>query len=219
MFSQQYPTLTRHNYIAWAMRTKVMMRAEGVWGAIQQHDGRMALAIIYQGIPDEAVLSLVGKDTAREAWQALERMYLGDDRAKETKVRTLKTELEVLQMKESESICDLAWKVRRILGTIRFLGGEVDETSVVTNILMAVPSRFKDTVAVIDRAGRMTVEEVIGRLQVHEEIIRRRLLISARCMAAQASQGHGNAEKSKINCHCGFYGHHQSECWIKKHSG
>jgi hypothetical protein len=146
-------------------------------------------------------------------------MYLGDDRAKETKVRTLKTELEVLQMKESESICDLAWKVRRILGTIRFLGGEVDETSVVTNILMAVPSRFKDTVAVIDRAGRMTVEEVIGRLQVHEEIIRRRLLISARCMAAQASQGHGNAEKSKINCHCGFSGHHQSECWIKKHSG
>jgi hypothetical protein len=189
MFSQQYPTLTRHNYIAWAMRTKVLMRAEGVWGAIE-HGGvfddrkeRMALAVIYQGIPDEAVLSLVGKDTAREAWQALERMYLGDDRAREAKVRTLKTELEVLQMKESESICDLAWKVRRILGTIRILGGEVDEASVVTNILMAVPSRFKDIVAV-------------------------------------AAQGQGSGEKSKINCqHCGFSGHHQSECWIKKHDG
>ncbi|KAM0879714.1 hypothetical protein ACQ4PT_034053 [Festuca glaucescens] len=137
----------------------------------------MALAAIYQGIPDDTVLSLIGTATARQAWEVLERMYLGDARGKEAEVRTLKTELEMLDMEESETICNLAWKVRRIIGTILFfLRGEVDEASVITNILMAVPSRFTDTVAAMDQAGTMTVEEVIERLQVHEEVFRRRLL-------------------------------------------
>jgi hypothetical protein len=92
-------------------------------------------------------------------------------------VRTLKTELEVLQVKESETICDLAWKVRRILVTIHFLRGEVDESSLIANILMMVPSRFRDTVAAMDQATTMT--EVIERLQVHEEVICHRLLQEA----------------------------------------
>jgi hypothetical protein len=92
-------------------------------------------------------------------------------------VRTLKTELEVLQMKESETICDLEWKVRRILVTIHFLCGEVDEASLIANILMMVPSRFRDTVAAMDQATTMT--EVIERLQVHEEVICHRLLQEA----------------------------------------
>ncbi|KAM0879713.1 hypothetical protein ACQ4PT_034052 [Festuca glaucescens] len=116
------------------MRTKDIMRAEGVCvcgggggvepagrsGTVDGQTEGMALAAIYQGIPDDTVLSLIGTATARHAWEALERMYLGDARGKEAEVRTLKTELEMLDMEESETICDLAWKARRIVGTILF---------------------------------------------------------------------------------------------------
>ena len=62
LVSLQYPTLSRTNYSAWAMKMKVYLRAQGVWDAIQSTESldslderkdQMALAAIYQAIPEE----------------------------------------------------------------------------------------------------------------------------------------------------------------------
>ena len=52
--------LTKSNYLAWSIKMKVCMRAQGIWEAIEPKDPKvpteeskdqMALAAIYQGIP------------------------------------------------------------------------------------------------------------------------------------------------------------------------
>ena len=68
----------------------------------------MALAAIYQGIPEDMLFLVYGKETAKETWEALKIMHIGAERVKDAKVQTLKTEFEGLRMKESESVDNFA---------------------------------------------------------------------------------------------------------------
>lgn len=88
-----YPMLSRTNYVAWAIKMKVFMQAQGVWDAIEPRTAntmvevkkdKMALAAIYQGIPEDMLLSLAEKQTAKESWDALKARFLGADRVKTT---------------------------------------------------------------------------------------------------------------------------------------
>lgn len=112
-----YPMLSRNNYAAWAIKMRVFMQAQGVWDAVEPRTSntvvevkkdKMALAAIYQGIPEDLLLSLAERKSAKEAWEALKTMYLGADRVKNAKVQTLKAEFEVLTMKETDCVDDFA---------------------------------------------------------------------------------------------------------------
>lgn len=68
--------LARSNYTVWAMKMKVFMQAHEVWEAIEPSDpktpvvekkDKIALAMIYQGVPEEMLLALAEKKTAKEA--------------------------------------------------------------------------------------------------------------------------------------------------------
>ena len=86
-----YPMLSRDNYAACAIKMRVFMLAQGVWDAVEPRTSNtvvdpkrdmMALAAIYQGIPEDLLLSLLEKKSEKEAWDALKRMFLGADRVK-----------------------------------------------------------------------------------------------------------------------------------------
>lgn len=71
-----YPMLTRTNYTVWGMKLKFIVQAHGVWEAIKSTDPKVAveervdkvvLALIYQSIPEEMLLSLSEKKKAKEA--------------------------------------------------------------------------------------------------------------------------------------------------------
>ncbi|KAF0899659.1 hypothetical protein E2562_021358 [Oryza meyeriana var. granulata] len=72
---------------------KVFMQAQDVWDAVEPVDDvavdprmdKMALAAIYQGIPEETLLMIAEKETAEEAWTTLKTMHLGDDQVKNAK--------------------------------------------------------------------------------------------------------------------------------------
>ncbi|GKB16092.1 zinc finger, CCHC-type containing protein [Tanacetum coccineum] len=176
-----YPMLSRNNYAAWAIKMRVFMQAQGVWDAVEPRTSntvvevkkdKMALAAIYQGIPEDLLLSLAEKKSAKEAWDALKTMFLGADRVKTARIQTLKAEFESLNMKESEGVDEFAVKVSNIVSTMRTLGDTVDEAYVVKKLLRAVPSKFLQIASTLEQFGdldTMTVEEVIGRLKAHEE--------------------------------------------------
>lgn len=72
--SLSYPMLTKGNYTAWTMKMKVNMQAHGVWAAvetagkdkeIEDRTDKIALAMIYQEIPEDILLSLAEKKTAK----------------------------------------------------------------------------------------------------------------------------------------------------------
>ncbi|XP_074351747.1 uncharacterized protein LOC141690888 [Apium graveolens] len=179
-----YPMLSKNNYTTWSLKMKVNMEAQGVWEAIES-DGKksqvevrtdkMALAIIYQSIPEEILLSVAEKKSAQEAWEAIKTMCVGADRVKKAKVQTLRAELESLTMKETEQIDDFCMRLCGIVTNIRVLGEIMEESYVVKKLLRAVPAKYLQIASTIEQFGNleeMTVEETLGRLKAHEERIR-----------------------------------------------
>lgn len=74
-FGLTYSMLSRGNYTAWALKMKVYMQAQGVWSAIKPSDpkvavdekiDKIALAMSYQGIPEEILLSVADRKTSKE---------------------------------------------------------------------------------------------------------------------------------------------------------
>ncbi|XP_022955161.1 inositol transporter 4-like isoform X3 [Cucurbita moschata] len=173
----QYLLLTKSNYTAWLIKMRVNLQAQGVWdviehGDIEESKDRMAFAAIYQAVPEDILLMLAEKDSAKAMWETLQKMHVC---VKEAKVQTLKSEFEAIRMKNGESIDDFSMKLTIIVSGIRSIGDMVEEIFVVKKFLRAVPSRFMQIVTSIEQFGdlkNMSVEEVVGRLKVHEERLR-----------------------------------------------
>lgn len=179
-----YPTLSRSNYTSWDLKMKVFMQAQNVWEEVERKDqntkvdegnDRVALAIIYQGLPEDILLSVADKRTAKEAWTALKTMCLGAERVKKAKVQTLKGEFETMQMKDNETLDDFCMKLSGTVTNIRALGEEVQETYVIKKLLRAVPQRFLQIASTLEQFGdleKMTIEEAVGSLKAQEERLR-----------------------------------------------
>ncbi|XP_074349643.1 uncharacterized protein LOC141689289 [Apium graveolens] len=179
-----YPLFTKSNYTLWSLKMKVFIKAQGVWDAIEPKDPKkpadektvqLALAAIYQGVPEDILLIIAEKETAKEAWDAIKTLCMGTERVKEAKVQTLRAEFESLVMKETEQVDDFCMKLSGIVTHIRVLGETMEEVSVVRKILRAVPDKFLQITSNIEQFGdikEMTVEEVVGRLKAHEETMK-----------------------------------------------
>ena len=114
----------------------------------------MALAAIYQGVSEDVLLTLAEKDSAKETWEVLKMMHMGAERIKEAKAQTLKTEFELLRMKDGESVDDFTMKLTTIVNGIRALEDKVEEACIVKKFLRAVPPRYLEIIYKIDRAIR-----------------------------------------------------------------
>ena len=87
------------------------MQAHGLWGVIEVADpktgvddnlDKVALATIFQAIPEDILLSLAEKKTAKDAWDAIKTMNLGAERVKNTRIQNLKAEFENMCLKDTE---------------------------------------------------------------------------------------------------------------------
>lgn len=157
------------------------MQAQGVWVAVEQSDpkgvvetrtDKMALAAIYQGIPEDTLLSIVEKKSPKEAWEAIKMMYMGVVRVKTAKVQTLKSEFESMSMKETDNLDEFCMKLNGVVTNIRVLDETMEESYVVKKLIRAVPTKFQQIASTIEQFGNiqeMTMEEAVGRLRAHEE--------------------------------------------------
>lgn len=90
-------------------------------------------------------------------------------------MQTLKTELEMLRMKDTEQLDEFCIRLYGIVTNIRVLGETVEEAYVVKKLLRVVPSKYLQIASTIEQFGdleQMTVEETVGRLKAHDERIR-----------------------------------------------
>ncbi|XP_074326580.1 uncharacterized protein LOC141664522 [Apium graveolens] len=157
-----FPMLTKTNYTARAMKMRIFMQAHSVWEAIDPKDpkaavedkiDKRALAMIYPSIPDELMLTLVERKTAKDAWEAIKTVSLG-------------------ATKDTYQLDDFCMKLNGLVARIRALGNTIGEEYVVKKLLRAVPAKFLQIASTIEQFGNietMSVEEVIGSLKAHEE--------------------------------------------------
>ncbi|KAL6348524.1 hypothetical protein AAG906_013144 [Vitis piasezkii] len=86
----QYPTLSETNYDIWAVKMKIILRSLGVWSVIEGGDtdddkDQGALVAISQAVPNDVMMAIAEKKTAKEAWDALREMRVGEDRVKKAR--------------------------------------------------------------------------------------------------------------------------------------
>ena len=232
--------LTSSNYSTWAIK----MEAQDIWEAIEPAAGvvverrkdKMALACIFQAIPEDVLHQVAKKKTAKEAWESLKTRYLGVDRVKKARLQTLKSEFEALRMKQSDSIDEFAGQISGLASKFSGLGTTLEDTALVKKLLDSVPDKFLQVVAAIEQfsdVDTMPFEEAIGRLKAYEERIRKReneheeqLLLTKAEWEARSSKQEGKGfgstssgggrrkfDKTKMMCYnCQELGHFAYEC-------
>jgi hypothetical protein len=86
-----YPTVTKTNYSDWALLIKVKLKARVLWsvienGGVNQQEEMMALDALCSVVPPEMVPTIAKKKMAKEAWDAIVTMRVGDDHVKKATV-------------------------------------------------------------------------------------------------------------------------------------
>ncbi|GMI90323.1 hypothetical protein HRI_002701600 [Hibiscus trionum] len=224
-----YPMLTPVNYAVWAIKTGAILDAQGVWEAVEPAEGtevdvkkdKKVRAYIIQCIPEDILLQIAKKKTAKEIWESIKTRYLGSERVKKARVQTLKSEFDVLRMKETETIDDFASKLSAMTSKFSTLGVALEDSSLVKKLLDSVPDKYFPAVAGIEQfynLETMPFEEAVGRMKAYEERTSRLsentnntegqlLLTHAEWKARQKKNNCDNSSGSKgrgsSNYHCG----------------
>ena len=130
------------------------------------------MAAIAQSVPDSVLMTLAEFETAREAWNALKEMRIGEDRVTKARAQVLKRQFHKLQMEETESVNDYAMRLTTLVGEIRALGAKLDETEIVEKFFSSVTDKFTYIIGTLEQLydiDDMTITEAIGRLRTWEE--------------------------------------------------
>lgn len=178
--SIQCPMLTATNYTVWAMRMKITLRVHEVWEAVETESENikkndMALALLFQSIPESLILQVGELGTAKQVWNAIKTRHVGADRVKEARLQTLMTEFDRLKMKETETIDDFGGKLSELASRSAVLGIAIEETKLVKKFLMSLPrKKYIHIVASLEQVldlSTTSFEDILGRLKAYEKRI------------------------------------------------
>jgi hypothetical protein len=144
-----YPILTKTNYSEWASLMKVKLKARVLWniievGGVNEHEEIMVLDALCTAVPPEMVLVLIDKKkTAKEVWDAIAKMRVGDDRVKKSIAVQLRRKFDLASFNDGETVEDYALCLQGMVATLATLGEVVDESKIVEKIIRSVLVRFK----------------------------------------------------------------------------
>ena len=119
---------------------KLKMQSCYLWDVIEDedvdyHDDRSALEAICSGVPQEMVPTLATKASAKEAWEAIRTMCIGDDRVRKSTAQSLHAEYEQIAFCDGESIEDFALRLFNLVQQLAILGDPEPELKVVAKYL------------------------------------------------------------------------------------
>ncbi|XP_072148569.1 uncharacterized protein [Setaria viridis] len=114
----------------------------------------------------------LAKKSAKEAWEAMEKIRLSVKRVKEANTQKLMKEFELVAFKEGESIDDFANHLNTLVAKLRDLGESMEDVRVVKKFLCVVPPRYHQIALSIETLldlNTMSIEELVGRLSAAED--------------------------------------------------
>ncbi|XP_066365003.1 uncharacterized protein [Miscanthus floridulus] len=152
------------------------MPARHLWEAVEDddvdfHDDRSALDVICSGMPPEMVPTLATKPSAKEAWEVICSMRIGDERVRKLTAQSLRAEYEQITFCDGESVEYFALCLSNIVQRLAILGDLEPEPGpkVVAKYLRVARPRYKQLVVSIETIldiDTLFVEEVTGWLKV-----------------------------------------------------
>nr|GEX76131.1 putative zinc finger, CCHC-type [Tanacetum cinerariifolium] len=159
---------------------QVILEANGLWEMIEPKltteadtkKDKTAIAYIYQSLPEDQPLLISKYKTPKAVWDALKKRHVEENRVQQAKQQTLKSEFEMLQMEENESIDSSVTRLTGIINKAASVGLAYEDSTLVRNLLNVVPDRFLQIVAFIEQYSdlyTMSLDEAIGRLKYKNE--------------------------------------------------
>nr|GEX66753.1 zinc finger, CCHC-type [Tanacetum cinerariifolium] len=136
---------------------------------------KTAIAFLYQALPEEQFLQLTKLKTAKAIRNALKTRHIGEERIQQARLQTLKSDFEMLHMKEDETTDTFTEKLTTFVNKAASLGHTIEDQTLVRKLLNVIPDRYLQIVASIEQysdLSKMTMEEAIGRLKTYEEKIK-----------------------------------------------
>ncbi|KAJ4783327.1 hypothetical protein LUZ62_034573 [Rhynchospora pubera] len=181
--SIQYPMLNDANYGLWSVKMKMILRGLGVWEAVEGNESveeekdQGALAAISQAVSDAVIMTIAEKESAKEAWETIRQMSIGEERVRKARAQVLKRQFDRMVMLDTTSIVEFSQNLVSVAGEIRSLGIDLKDSVVVERLFSAVPDKLLPIIGTIEQWGdisSMSVAEAVGRLRVFEESLRGR---------------------------------------------
>ncbi|GKC87090.1 zinc finger, CCHC-type containing protein [Tanacetum coccineum] len=136
---------------------------------------KTAIAFLYQALPEEQLLQITKHKTAKAIWNALKTRHVEEERVQQARLQTIKSDFELLHMKEDEIIDTFTGKLTTLVNKAASLEHTIEDQTLVHKLLNVVPDRYLQIVASIEQYSdltEMTLEEAIGRLKTYEERIK-----------------------------------------------
>ncbi|KAK1653565.1 hypothetical protein QYE76_071370 [Lolium multiflorum] len=145
--SVSFPMLKRGEYMSWAMVMEVNLQVASLWDAVEdddvpRHQDKQAPATLLRSTPSEMHCMLIGKGSAKAAWEAIRVHHQGMDRVRDTRVRRLRTEFETISFKDGERIDEFGMRITNLASSLHSLGDPCNDDKVVRKFLSVVPSQF-----------------------------------------------------------------------------
>ncbi|GKV12660.1 hypothetical protein SLEP1_g23783 [Rubroshorea leprosula] len=168
LVSLQVPKFTKEKFDNWCIRMKAILDAHDVWEIVEngydapkdmsaltqaQKDqfnsikkkDQKAVSLIHQALDEVTFEKVSNATTAKQLWEKLQAAYKGKEKAKKVHLQSLRGEFEAVQMNETEKV--------------------------------SITEKFDYVVTAIEESKDledMTVEELSGSLEAHEEKLNRR---------------------------------------------
>ncbi len=161
------------------------MEDQGVWEAIEPAAGaavdprkdKKAKSHLLQSLPEDLLMQVAKKRSAKEVWDCLKTRFVGADRVRDARLQTLKGEFTSMVMEAGETLDQYAGRITTMGVRYSALGATLNDAAMVKKLFDTVPEKFISLVAGIEQfydVDTMPFEEAVGRLKAYEERMRKK---------------------------------------------
>ncbi|GJV34773.1 zf-CCHC domain-containing protein [Tanacetum coccineum] len=135
-----------------------------------------AKMVIYNALPRKEYERIFMCQTAKEIWDTLLITHQGNNQVKANKIDLLVQQYEQFMIPEEESIDNAFAKFNTIITSLKALDESFSSKNCVRKFLRALHPKWRAKVTAIEESKNLTtlpLDELIGNLKVHEEIIKK----------------------------------------------
>ncbi|GKV28920.1 hypothetical protein SLEP1_g37906 [Rubroshorea leprosula] len=214
------------HYDHWSMLMENFLRSKEYWDVVEsgvaEPTARMSEAqkaelealklkdlkaknYLFQAIDRTILETILCKDTSKQIWDSMKKKYQGTTKTKRQQLQALRSEFEILRMKEGETVTDYFSRTMAIVNKLRTHGDKTQDVTVVEKILRSMTPKY-NLLSVLLRRGKGRGRGRNQQTQFFEGRGRGRGRF-------HISYKPKSTDKSKVECfQCHKYGHYQSEC-------
>ncbi|TXG53899.1 hypothetical protein EZV62_019155 [Acer yangbiense] len=159
--------------------------------------------MLQRAVADQIFPRIMRATSAKEAWEILQKEFIGDLKVRTIKLQSLRRELENIKMKENETMNDYSNRFTELVNQMKTYDEEIYDKKIVEKLLITLPTKFNPVVTIIEETKdilNLSIAELMGSLKSFES-------------------SHAEEDcwfKGKPQCYnCKKFGHLQKDCKFK----